>query len=82
MTGLLIQQIKTTTNGGYAATIDAIDPSDSGCMIGTISTPTIGLVSARWDIVGQAANQPDTCNINITANEIVDLIGLISHLTR
>jgi hypothetical protein len=48
--------------------------TDHDCIIGTIDTPGLGKIRARWNDVGICRSQTDQCNLNVSTPEVADVV--------
>jgi hypothetical protein len=73
MASIQIKPVSTKTTGGFAATIDSIDPTNSDCLEGTVVTPGAGQIPVLWDLSGIARDKTPSCNLDMRNNETADL---------
>jgi len=63
-----IKQVTTKTVGGLAATIDALSPTSSDCLVGTLDTAN-GVKQVAWDKNGICRDNTPDCNLDMHVNE-------------
>lgn len=63
-----IKQVTTKTVGGLDATIDALSPTSSDCIVGTLKTAN-GLKQVSWDKNGICRDNTPDCNLDMHVNE-------------
>lgn len=63
-----IKQVTTKTVGGLDATIDALSPTSSDCIVGTPKTAN-GLKHVSWDKNGICRDNTHECNLDMHVNE-------------
>lgn len=79
---ILIEAIKTTTVGGYAAEITGISPLDAtGLLVGMIKANQ-GKFNVSWNEYGICGSNDTGTNISIHNDEIEDVILLAKSLSQ
>lgn len=74
MTVLLIHGVQVKTKAGWPASIDGVDPSDDDFLVGTIHSPALGVVNAKWNSGGTCRNKSTDCNLDPHEPDIADVI--------
>jgi hypothetical protein len=74
MATVLIAPVTTQTSGGYPAEVTGIGPTDYDCLIGTIDTPGLGKIPARWNTVGICRGQTPQCNLDVRTPIVADVV--------
>ena len=74
MATVLIQPVATKTRGGYDAQVIGIELTDYDCLEGTIDTPAMGRINARWNVLGICRDNPEGFNLDIRSPEVADVM--------
>ncbi|MGB8840939.1 MAG: hypothetical protein WCC64_07685 [Aliidongia sp.] len=80
MATLLIAPIHMKSIGGYDVTITGIDPSNSDCLSGSITTPGWGCKDGCWDLSGLLRDGDTSTNLDRRTNEMMQLRELARKL--
>lgn len=71
--------IKTTTFGGYSATITTLVTDDVDCMTGTIYFPNGDTKNASWSRTCFCRDSSKECNLKGNSPELEELFSLIDN---
>lgn len=63
-----IKQVVTKTVGDLEATIDALSPTSTDCLVGTLKTAN-GVKEVSWDKNGICRDHSPDCNLDMDVNE-------------
>lgn len=63
-----IKQVTTKTVGGLDATIDAMSPTSTDCLVGTLKTAN-GVKQVSWDKNGICRDHTPDSNLDMGVNE-------------
>lgn len=74
MAVILIRNIDVKTIGGWAASIDGIDPTDGDLLVGTIQGPH-GMINAKWDSDGYLRNGIPDGNLDVNDDDVADALA-------
>ena len=80
MATILIEPVSTTSKGGFPVTVTGIAPTDHDCIIGEINTPSAGKRRQVWDKNGRARDNDESCNINMSDDELREIAALSDQL--
>lgn len=80
MATILIQPVAAITRGGYEVQIMGIDPVSTDCLVGTVQTPGMGAIVAKWDLGGMCRGADTSCNLDMSDDDLVDLKEAAEHL--
>lgn len=76
-----IKQVATKTVGGFDATIDALSPTSTDCIVGTLKTAN-GVKEVSWDKYGRCRDNHTDCNLDMEVNEHFDVASVASALNE
>lgn len=74
MTTLKIEPVLTKTRGGFEVEVNGLRLGTSDFLVGEITTPS-GRFCVAWDANGTCRDQNDTANIDVSDEEIAELIA-------
>lgn len=77
--------IITKTNGGFPAEVTGLDPSESNCIIGTVTLPTQKRQRVQWSATGICRNKPqeyDLVNKSRKLSALIKVAGALSKLVK
>lgn len=80
MASLLIEPIQTKSQGGYEVTLTSIDPSDSDCIIGEITSQGAEKQSSQWNRNGTMRDGTVGGNLNMNEDQLLELGNLLDKL--
>lgn len=80
MAKILIEPVNITTDAGYPAIIDGIDPSDSDCLKGNVTTPALGTISCCWNDAGLCRNNSQGLNISPNDDDVLDVLETVKSI--
>ena len=76
-----IKKITTKTVGGLVATIDALSPTSSDCLTGTLNTAN-GIKQVAWDKNGLCRDNTSDCNLDMSVNEHIHAATVAGELNE
>ena len=80
MATILIDPINIQSRGGFPVCITGIDPTDHDCIVGIVDPIGTPRMNARWNENGTMRGGTDNSNLDMSADEMVDIVGLLQKL--